>query len=238
MDYREIAVRYDLGSLKVGGDFTQTPTGYLETTVDGDIKLGNTQHNALHRLVVRWQMEAPMLASMFDAVLGSEEKRQDYKAMIDALVSRRGLDAESVEEFHRLREAIGVNQMGPGNAAGAIAVALNNMLRREWVDLGEPATWDSAGDKLCGHSFGSVVEATSNNYRHADEWARHDPPTRQQLESIRVIADVLGTALSPDGSRHPFRGNICPKVLLAISGGSFETLADGFFGFSRVLAGL
>ena len=238
MDYREIAVRYDLGPLKVGGDFTLTPTGDLEMTVDGDIKLGDSRHNALHRLVVSWQMEGPLLASMFNAVLGSEEKKRDYKAMIDALVSRRDLDAESIEEFHRLQEAIGVNQMGPGNAAGAIAVALNNMLRREWFDLGKPATWDRAGDKIAGHSFGSVVEAMSNNYRHADEWARHDPPTRQQLESIRVIADVLGTSLPPDGARHPFRGNICPKVILAISGGSFETLADGFFGFGRVLAGL
>ena len=32
LGYREIAVRYDLGSLKVGGDFQLTPDGNLATT--------------------------------------------------------------------------------------------------------------------------------------------------------------------------------------------------------------
>jgi hypothetical protein len=54
LNYREIAERYDLGSLKVGGDLQLAADGDLAVTVNGDLKLGDDQHNALHRLVVRW----------------------------------------------------------------------------------------------------------------------------------------------------------------------------------------
>lgn len=238
LNYRELAVKYDLGSLKEGGDFSITPDGDLATTTDGDLKLGDDQHTALHRMVVRWQMEAPLLASMFDDVLGAQQKKQNYAAMIDALLSRPALDTETTDQFRELQHAIGVNESGPGNCAGAIAVALNNMLRREWVDLGKPATWDTAGNNIAGHSFGSVIEAMANNFRHADEWARQEPPTDQQLKSIRIIADVFGTMLEANGSKHPFRGNVCPKLMLIISGGSFDDLADHVFDFARALAGL
>lgn len=69
LSYSELAVKYDLGSLKEGGDFSITPDGDLATTACGDLKVGDDRHNALHRIVVRWQMEAPVLASMFDDVL-------------------------------------------------------------------------------------------------------------------------------------------------------------------------
>lgn len=238
MTYRELAVRYDLGSLKEGGDFSQAPDGDLATSVDGDLKLGDDQHNALHRLLVRWQMEAPLLASMFAEVLGSREKQQNYETMITALLSRPALDAETIEQFQELQQAIGVQESGPGNAAGAIAVASNSLLRREWNDLGKPSTWDTAGKTIAGHSFGNVIEAMANNFRHGDEWARTEPPTAQQLKSIQVIADVFGAPLAADGSGHPFRGNVCAKLLLTISGGSFERLTDAFFDFARALAGL
>jgi hypothetical protein len=175
---------------------------------------------------------------MFETVLGAAEKRHSYESMITALLSRKPLDKETAEDFWDLQQAIGQNESGPGNGAGAIAVALNNLLRREWVDLGRPHTWETAGEKIRGHSFGRVMEATANNFRHADEWARHPLPNAQQLDSIRVIADVLGARIAPDGARHPFRGNVCPKLLLVVSGGSFEGLADRTFHFARALAGL
>ncbi len=238
LGYRELAIRYDLGSLKEGGDLSLTPDGDLATTVDGDLKIENDQHNALHRLVVRWQMEAPLLSSLFSDVLGTEEKKRKYEAMIDALLSRPALDQETVDQFHELQHAIGINKAGPGNGAGAIAVALYNMLRREWVDLGRPATWGTAGQSIYGRSFGRVMEAAASNFRHGDEWARTEPPTKQQLESIQTIADVFGATLSPNGSRHPYRGNICPKLIQVVSGGAFDGLADRFFDFARALAGL
>ena len=238
LDYRELAVRYDLVTLKVGGDLSIGPDGEFETTVDGDLKLGSDQHNALHRLVVRWQMEVPTHASAFESVLGSEQKKKSYDEMISALAQSPSLDKDSAAEWHELQQIIAIHEDGPGITAGGIAVAFNNLLKREWVDLGKPRTWDSAGTLIAGHSFGSVMEAASNNFRHADEWAQSATPTPQQLKSIKVIADVFGHKLAEDGARHPFRGNVCPKLLLIVSDGNFEKLMDRLFNFARSLAGL
>lgn len=238
LGYREIAERYDLGSLKEGGDLQLTDDGDLALTLDGDLKLGNDQHNALHRVAVRWQMEAPVLSSMFESVLGGDEKKKTYEAMIAALLAGTSLDEDTAADVMELQEAIGANISGPGNPAGAIAIAINNLLRREWVDLGRPASWETAGRKIAGHSLGRVMEAAANNFRHSDEWARVAVPNSQQLDSIRVIADVLGVRLAPNGATHPFRTNVCPKLLLVVSAGTFEGLMDRTFGFARALAGL
>ena len=83
-----------------------------------------------------------------------------------------------------------------------------------------------------------VIEAAANNSRHSDEWVHAVVPNPRQLDSIRVITDVFGARLAPNGARHPFRANVCPKLLLLASGGSFEGLMDDTFDFARALAGL
>lgn len=93
--------------------FQLTADGDLPVTVDGDLKPGNNQHNALHRVVVRWQMAAPVLSSMFETVLGANEQKLTYEAMIAAPLARKPIDEESVADFLELQEAIGVKHRWP-----------------------------------------------------------------------------------------------------------------------------
>lgn len=238
LSYKQIAERYNLGSLKVGGDLQLTPDGDLETTVDGDLKLGNDQHNALHRLVARWQFSAPMVEMMFLAVVNADNESKHLKEKIDDIATRIFQDTNATEEWHNVQHGLGIHEYGPEAAAGAITVVVNNLLRREWVDLGKPSTWESAGTQLAGCSFAQVMEAASNNFRHCDEWDRTNPPTREQLKSMDVIAKMLGISLLPYGLPNPFRGNICPEVVLKVTGGSFESLMDMTFWYARSLGGL
>jgi hypothetical protein len=117
-------------------------------------------------------------------------------------------------------------------------VVLGQMLRREWADLSKPPTWDTAGALIAGHSVGSVIEASGNNFRHSDEWKVASTPDSRQLKSIRVIGDALGISVSPSGANHAVRENLCPETLLVLSNGDFEVLMDRFFGYARSLAGL
>jgi hypothetical protein len=73
--------------------------------------------------------------------------------------------------------------------------------------------WDECSPLIKGCSFGSVVTAAANNFRHHDEWARRDPPTEKQMKSIRVIAAVLKVPIGKNGNGHPFRRNVCPEVV-------------------------
>ena len=102
----------------------------------------------------------------------------------------------------------------------------------------KPTEWFTSQATFAGHSFGVVLDAAAANFRHHDEWARTEPPSEQQLRSITVMGDVLGKTIASDGTRHPFRGNACPEILLALSGGSFEMLNEHLFAFARNLSKL
>jgi hypothetical protein len=238
LGYRALVARYDLGTLKQGGDIQFDAGGHLKMTRDGDLQLGDEPHNALHRLVVRWQFNAPALGTLFDFVVMSPEKKSQYEDELNEVVLRMRTSADAVNRWHEIRHQMGVEEYGPEAYAGTVMVVLGALLRREWADLNRPPTWDTAGSVSAGQSFGAVVEAAANNFRHFDEWAARVDATDQQMKSMRVLAPVLGLALDPAGKRHPIRTNVCPEVLMALSSGNFENLMDGFFGYARCLAGL
>ena len=238
LGYREIAERYDLGSLKVGGDLQLTASGDLKVTRDGDLQLGDDVHSALHRAVVRWQFNARTLKVLFDFVVDAErataEQKGELENVAQQLVAQRD---EALESWHRIHNEIGINAFAPQVYAGTIMVVLSQLLRREWADLNKPSIWDTAGELLHGRSFGAVVEAASNNFRHSDEWAATVTPTEQQLKSMEVLADVLGIAPPTTGVARELRSNVCPEALKAVSCGRFENVVDRFFFYARALAG-
>jgi hypothetical protein len=229
LGYQALAVRYDLGTLKQGGDFQFNANGGLTTTRDGSLQLGDETHNALHRLLVRWQFNAPALKMLFDYVVQSSEKKSQYESELNDLALRMHMNPNAIERWHDIRHEMGVEEYGPEAYAGTIMVVISALLRREWKDLNKPSTWDTAGTSLAGHSFGAVVEAAANNFRHFDEWAAAKvDATEQPMKSIRVLASVLGLALDHSGKRHSIRTNVCPEILMALSSRNFETLMEFF----------
>lgn len=243
-DHRDIVDRYGLTPLGDGLDFSLTVDGDLATTVDFDLKMGNDQQNGLHRLVVQWRLNEPTLRGNFTYVIESFDRE---KALNEELndVANRLLQGNAVERYHEIQDEIGVLSFGRDAAAGTIMVVLANLLHRLRLDFGlyplkfekrTPAEWFTSPPMFGGQSFGVVADAAAANFRHHDEWARTEPPNDQQLRSIAVMGAVLGKAIASDGSKHPFRGNDCPEILLAMSAGTFETLNEKLFAFAKALA--
>lgn len=241
LGYRELAERYDLGTVKFGGDLQLTETGDLKV-LNGDLQLGNITHNALHRFVVAWQFNAPMLKTMFDFVIESERRQQEHRNELEDVTARLAAARLTTERdvvlgtWHELHQEIGIDDLGPQAYAGTVMVVLTSLLRLEWVNLGKPPRWSSSGRLTNGYSFGQIVEAAANNFRHSDEWALTTIPTGEQLKSMKPLAAVLGISLNPAGARHPFGKNVCREVLKHLSSGTFEGVMDAAFGYVRALA--
>jgi hypothetical protein len=232
-------VRYNLGTLPQGGDLQIDSTGDLKMTRDGDLQLGDDIHNALHRLVVRWQFNVRALKTLFDFVNESPVKKAQYEDELEKIALDLRTDPAALDRWHEIHLEMGIEEYAPEAYAGTVMVVMGQILRREWADLGSPPSmWDTAGSLIAGHSFGAILEASGNNFRHSDEWKVTSTPDGRQLKSIRVIADVLGIPVSPTGANHPVRENLCPETLLVLSNGDFEILMDRFFGYARSLAGL
>lgn len=232
--YDEIIETYGLKILKGGAGLAISPTGDLVVR-DGDLQLGDERFDALSRLVRFWRFNDPTLRLLFDDVALAPQREKSLRDELDrtALSAMREQD---FEEFHALNDEIGALGFGSAAYAGTIVVVLNNLLKRCWVLLGKPSGWYTCGPLIGGRTVGEILEAGAANFRHSDEWARTNPPTEQQLKSIRVIADVLGVSLAPDGSRHPFRRNVCPDLLRTLSGEDYEELNRKFFSFAHNMA--
>jgi hypothetical protein len=233
--YLEIVERYNVTKLVGGGNFTLTPDDQLATTLDGDIKIGDDIHSALHRLVVGWQFNEPIIRTLLDIVESGRGRGEDLQDRANG-VALRLRDPGVVDEWHDIEDEIGSTTFGSRACAGTVVVVLHALLDRELVDLGRPKTWDASEPLYAGRSFGAIVRAAANNFRHADEWARNGVPDDRQRTSITVLADVLDVPLSADGANHRFRHNVCPEVLQAIAPGGFEQLATSFFSFARNMA--
>jgi hypothetical protein len=226
--YEAVVNTYDIEVLKSGGDLQVT-----SLTKDGDLKLGDDRFNAMFRFVQRWRFNSPTLTALFEGVVTSRDRKRHLVGQRNQVVAAIR-ETTPAEQLHALNDEIAANEFGPAAYAGAIVLVLNNLLQRFKSDLDvHDEIWKKAYPLIEGCSVGSIVEAAANNFRHHDEWARSEPPTRQQLPSILTVAAILKRPIASDGSRHPFRQNVCPEIIEALSGGDYERLNHKVFTFAN-----
>lgn len=185
--------------------------GDIGVTEWGDLTLNDADHSAYARLVNRWLYNFPTQSDLFSTVALKVEF------------------AGNAEEYSFRTIAKDVY-------AGTIAIFVDRILQSFRQDITASADeWRRAAATFAGHSLGDVMKATANNVRHVDEWLRARAPSPQQLTSMRVIADLLGQTLAPDGAGHQLGREVAADVLEKISGGSFGTLELQVFNFSNAL---
>jgi hypothetical protein len=233
--YEDVVTAYGLDVR--GGDLQLTASGSIAVTVDGDLKWGNDRVNATHRLVQRWCFNAPTLAGLFKLVTHARATKQQLDEEMNVIAPIVFGTTQSAKRFHEINNEVGAYTFGGAACAGAIMVVLHNLLMRFKVDLNaSKEKWEKSAPQIGGCSLGAIVAAGAANFRHHDEWARSNPPSEQQLSSIKAIGAALNEPIAADGKGHPFRGNICPQLLEAVSGGDCEQLNQRFFAFAKDLA--
>ena len=95
--------------------------------------------------------------------------------------------------------------------------------------------WKGITPQFRGHSFGEIVVAAANNFRHHDEWARTRTPNKKQREAIAVIEAVLNYTVVSPALVVPWRRNACADLIPLIGDGDFATLEEGFFEFAKAM---
>jgi hypothetical protein len=234
--YDDVVARYGLHILNHGSDFQPTANGDVALTADGDLKLGDNKFNSMFRLVVGWRFNEPILARLFELVTSSKEDFRKFNETLDHALSSlaQSWSPEAVARYHSVNDDIGTSEFGGAVCAGAMLIVLNNLLSRFKNELQPPTEkWEKGAPLIGGFSFAAIIAAGANNFRHHHEWARCNPPTSQQLKSIRAIAAALGKPIADDGYRHPFRSNVCPELLDVLCGGTYEELNRKFFEFAN-----
>ncbi|MBI1174918.1 MAG: hypothetical protein GC139_06600 [Sideroxydans sp.] len=215
--------RFGLERLKSGLDLQVTPSGDIAITRDGDLQLGNLNTNGLFRFIERWRQSESTIAELFTPMareatrfenLSRSRKRGEYPTL-----------TLNPQAYHEITDSIIEAQLVASTLAGSIAVILNNLLQRLKQDLKAPDDeWHQAKPIFSDFSLGEIFAAAAANFRHYDEWASTQLPTKQQLTSMSVICGLLNVPVQTEKGFPSIRTNECGNILMLISKGDIETL--------------
>jgi hypothetical protein len=188
-------------------------------TRDRDPQMGDTQTNALFRLVERRRWNEPTLRELFNTMHNAVQRLDELNA---ARADNKGpvlhIDPEA---FHEVSDLILENQSMTSVLAGSIFVVLNNLLQRF---------------RQKSYSVGQMGCSAAANFRHYDESACAKTLTKVQRLSMEVICGLLNCPVQMRKGYPSIRSNVCGPILMTISEGSIDRLSQMIFEFAKDLA--
>ncbi len=234
-DFDKTLLRFGLEKLKNGLDLQLSASGDIAVTRDGDLQLGDTQANALFRLVERWRHSESTITELFNPMARAARRLDELSG-----ARERGEGPSlglATQMYHEATEAIIESQLISSTLAGSIFVILNNLLQRLRLDLNASNDeWRLSTPKIRNFSAGEIFAAAAANFRHCDEWATTKVPDSKQKISMKVLCGLLNAPIQTKRGEPTIRTNVCGNVLMLISQGSVETLHEITFDFAKSLA--
>lgn len=245
--FDQIVDAYQLSLLNEVADWS-LEDGDIASTADGDVKVGDDAYNALFRLVQLWRYNEPHLLQIFSAAETMASRRIALNHQLNAIGDGRLEELSNdpfskidkfAQQFHGILDEQGAAVFGADTFSGSLMIAVSGALLRFKSDLAPAAFWkgskfwEISGPLINNCSTGSIIVASANGYRHADEWAKTRPAKPIQKSSQDVISAALAGESRPDDEAGPGR---CPEIVQLLSGGRFEMLAANIFNFAHDLA--
>lgn len=190
--HEEIVTKFNLEILKSPGDLVLR-NGDIAMTKSGDLMLNNEHYSAMRRFVSAWRFNAPMLKSLFDLTMVVSSRSEDLKRSLNQGVDYRSDPSQksfppgstAFERRFALNEEIAANMLGSESCAGAILLNLTSLLQALRDDINAPRLdWEGTTPLIHGHSVGVILVASSNYFRHWDEWRKTSPPTTRQAGNV------------------------------------------------------
>ncbi len=240
--FDEIVTRNSIEILKSHGDLT-VRNGDIAVTRWGDLMLNDADYSAFFKLVHAWRFNLSTLETLFIASVDGEAHRAFLDERLDEVVRFQSTERVVVspdldaEAFHKANDQLAAAGMASGVYAGTVAVVLHRMLLGFHKNIsGKPEEWKKSGTMFYGFSFGQILEASANNFRHLEEWQVLREIKGQPLHSLKILAALLQEPLDvtkPVPLR--LRQDVSAETLSLLSGGVFEVLEFRFYEFAKAL---
>lgn len=234
--YLETLSRFGLEKLHGTLDLQLTKGGDIAVTRDGHLQFGDTQGNALFRLIERWRHSETVINELFGPMLRSARQ---FEELSGARARDQGPSlGRDPKAYHEVTDAIVESRLIAGTLAGSIAIIMHSLLMRFKLDLNaSDADWEAAPPLNQGFSLGQVFTAAAANFRHYDEWAAAKKVlTKQQEINMNVLCGVLSLPLTNQHGYPTLRENVCGDVLMKITNGSIDDLHAMIFQYAKTLA--
>ena len=233
--YAAFVQKYDLSKILADNDFRVTASGGIAMWARSP-QQGDDRCNAMLRLLSRWFANTRVIETLLDLVGVDNLRKHDALSDLDA-AAESAADGGDADRYRALIVEGQTGEYGAAACAGAVMVVLSNLLQRYKKDLrAETLSWDGIDPLFRGCSFGQIVVAAANNFRHHDEWALADrwKLKDNQKPSISVIEQALDYTLL-SGRVEPWRRNACADLVEIICD-NFAVLQDNFIEFAKGMA--
>jgi hypothetical protein len=241
--YDAIVDDFCLEILKTPGDLS-IENGDIALTKDGDLKMGDTVYSGLFRLVQAWRYNSPHLRFMFSTAEFMREHRVSLDNKMNEAAEARATqfdigtflkpDLNWNNQYWAIVDEQGAAEFGRATYGGCLVLLLSSSLLRFKDDIDATGDdWMKAAPLYGGCSFGQVIVAAANGFRHEDEWAKTRPSTSKQEASQKILSAAL------EGKQaHILRtpGRSAEVLELLSNGGDFERLTANFFTFAHNVA--
>lgn len=241
-DYAMLVKEHELKILVPGSDLGMK-NGDLVLNRRGGLAWQDPKFDALFQFVQGYRMNEPTIGFLFEQVLQAEAREEELVNELNAAAQKQAEDMvaglpPSPHMVHSLSDERGAQSIGQDACAGSILVILNNLLKALQKDLAaSDDLFNGVGELNHGKSFGHVVFAAANNFRHCDEWTeewvRAKQFTGKKVKSVQVLAAVLGR--TPEEYRF-LSGNVCSEVLAVLSRKDYRQLTRKLFRFAKELS--
>jgi hypothetical protein len=243
-DYGILMNKHNIKSVIGGSDIALDPQSMsIQSNRRGDIRWQGKAHNAMFQFINEYITNWPKLHQLFSEITASYVQEKESTTAQNAHAedyAKKVLNNEPVdnEKMYALSSEKSGIINGRQIAAGTIFVVLNTMFQELKKDLEiDGDKFGKSGPLFQQQTFGKVVWAASNNFRHAEEWRAQWVADKsfkdQQLQSVTVLAPVLGF----EQKDYRFLScNVCPETLAVLSNGNFEILEQHLFSFANALA--
>ena len=112
---------------------------------------------------------------MFDTIYELRNTKPQLEQKLEGMFStaaaqRRFLQSTEIPLYHATNDAIGVTEVSRSALAGSLIIVVGSLLGRFKNELNvSTPDWNAGTPNYSKHSFGQVVMAAANSFRHADE---------------------------------------------------------------------
>lgn len=174
----------------------------------GDFLLTDPETDALYRFINKWRFQEKTISDLFILWKETHLESKTLEENAKSWTSKQHIENAELGESYREAEA---------SIAGSIFVLLNTLL-----NILKRTKQPQSNVTVKGIELKKIIQATSNNFRHYDEWSHSSPYTNQQKTSADILCDLLG--LNKNTLYKPIVSNVCSEVLLILSNGDFENI--------------
>lgn len=167
----------------------------------GSLLLTNKQFDSIFRFLHKWNYQIDTIQKLFE--IWAKDRKTRISLETSKVINSMADHVAIFGQCESLKEA-------ESALSGTIFVMLNTLLQTPLVKN------NGSKVKFNGFDIQQIIKASSNNFRHYDEWSNiNEPYGRNAKTSVEILKSLL--CIKPEINKKAITTNVCSDILYILS---------------------